>query len=44
MLTGGGAGYGDPADRPRDLIEHDLAQGLLAPATARRLYGAAVHV
>jgi N-methylhydantoinase B len=44
MLTGGGAGDGDPADRPRDLIEHDQAQGLLAPATARRLYGAIAHV
>lgn len=39
MLTGGGAGYGDPADRPRDLIEHDLAQGLLARDRAPPLRG-----
>jgi N-methylhydantoinase B len=38
MLTGGGAGYGEPADRPRHLSEHDLDQGLIRPATARRVY------
>jgi N-methylhydantoinase B len=38
MLTGGGAGYGDPADRPRHLVAQDLEQGLIRPATARRVY------
>ena len=38
MLTRGGAGYGEPADRPRRLIEHDLDQGLIRPATARSVY------
>ena len=39
MLTGGGAGYGDPLERARHLIEQDLDQGLIRPATARRVYG-----
>ena len=38
MLTGGGAGYGDPAERPPRLVENDLAQGLISPRTARRVY------
>ncbi len=38
MLTGGGAGYGDPAERPRHLVQQDLSEGLIAPRTARRLY------
>jgi N-methylhydantoinase B len=38
MLTGGGAGYGDPAERPRRLVEQDLAQGFVAPRIARRVY------
>ncbi len=38
MLTGGGAGYGDPAERPRHLVQHDLTQGVVAPRTARRVY------
>ena len=38
VLLGGGGGYGSPALRdPRD-IERDLADGLLRPETARRLY------
>jgi hypothetical protein len=31
MLTGGGAGYGDPLERARHLIEEDLDQGLIRP-------------
>jgi len=38
MLTGGGAGYGDPSDRPRELVGRDLTEGLLTPRTARRAY------
>ncbi|WP_374445994.1 hydantoinase B/oxoprolinase family protein [Stella sp.] len=38
VLLGGGGGYGSPALRdPRD-IERDVADGLLRPETARRLY------
>ena len=38
MLTGGGAGYGDPVERPRHLVQRDLSEGLIAPRTARRIY------
>ena len=38
MLTGGGAGYGDPAERPPHLVEQDVTQGFVSPAAARRLY------
>jgi N-methylhydantoinase B len=38
MLTGGGAGYGDPAERPSHLLEQDVTQGFVSPAAARRLY------
>jgi N-methylhydantoinase B len=39
MMTGGGAGYGDPAGRPRERVARDLAQGFIGPRTARRVYG-----
>ena len=38
MLTGGGAGYGPPSERPRALVAQDVAQGVIGPATARRVY------
>lgn len=39
MAFPGGAGYGDPADRPRDLILRDLARGYISAETAARDYG-----
>lgn len=39
LICGGGAGYGPPAKRRRDLIERDLAQGYMTPENARRFYG-----
>ena len=33
-LTGGGGGYGDPAERPQALLQSDLAQGLVSDAAA----------
>ena len=38
MPPGGGAAYGDPLERARHLIENDVDQGLIRPATARRVY------
>lgn len=35
----GGGGWGDPRKRARELIEQDLAQGLVTPAAARKQYG-----
>ena len=39
MAFPGGAGYGDPAERPRDLVKRDLARGYISEQTARRDYG-----
>jgi len=35
----GGAGYGDPRDRDRDLINKDLARGYISTEVAKRDYG-----
>jgi N-methylhydantoinase B len=37
--TGNGAGYGDPRERPRELVLADLSDGLLSEERARALYG-----
>ena len=39
LLTSTSECYGDPLERARHLIEEDLDQGLIRPATARRVYG-----
>ncbi len=35
----GGGGYGDPAERPKHLIEDDIRNGYVSEDEARRLYG-----
>jgi N-methylhydantoinase B len=35
----GGGGFGDPRQRPRDLVARDLADGLLSKEAARDVYG-----
>jgi N-methylhydantoinase B len=35
----GGGGWGDPLERPRELVENDLQQGLVTPRHARSVYG-----
>jgi N-methylhydantoinase B len=37
--TGNGAGYGDPRERPRELLLDDLRDGLLDERRAREVYG-----
>ena len=39
ILAGGGGGYGDPLDRPVELVEQDIALGLVTPPHARQAYG-----
>ncbi len=39
MAFPGGAGYGDPGDRPRDLVRRDLARGYISVAEAADDYG-----
>jgi N-methylhydantoinase B len=38
--TLGGGGYGDPRERPDDLLARDLRQGKVTRAAAERDYGA----
>jgi N-methylhydantoinase B/oxoprolinase/acetone carboxylase alpha subunit len=35
----GGAGMGEPRNRPRDLVQRDLQDGLVSPAQAQQVYG-----
>ena len=37
--TGGGGGYGPPADRPPELVKRDLQRGYISPEAAARDYG-----
>jgi N-methylhydantoinase B len=39
MAFPGGAGYGDPAERPKDLVKRDLAREYISEETARDDYG-----
>lgn len=38
LQLGGGAGYGPPAARARELVERDVAEGVLSRETADRVY------
>jgi len=37
--TAGGGGWGEPRERARSEIEHDVRQGYISPEAARRDYG-----
>lgn len=39
FTVGGGGGYGDPKARELELIERDIADGVLSPDLASRMYG-----
>lgn len=39
LVTPGGGGFGDPAERPREQVLDDLAEGYISPKTARETYG-----
>ncbi len=39
VVTGNGGGYGDPRQRPRDLLAADLRDGYVTEAEARDIYG-----
>ena len=40
--AGGGGGYGDPLERPIDLVLDDVRNGYVSPAKAREDYGVAI--
>lgn len=39
MAFPGGAGYGQPSERPRDLVRRDLARGYISKQAAEQIYG-----
>jgi N-methylhydantoinase B len=39
MATGGGGGYGDPRERPVELVQRDVARGFVSINSARDDYG-----
>ena len=43
VRTGGGGGWGDPLERDPTLVCGDVAEGLVSPAAAHKLYGVAVR-
>lgn len=42
VRVGGGAGYGDPHDRPVDQVLADVKGGYVSPEQAREVYGVAI--
>jgi N-methylhydantoinase B len=38
MSTGGGGGYGNPRERPVELVERDVIRGFISPESARTDY------
>jgi N-methylhydantoinase B len=41
LYTAGGGGYGAPAEREPALVQKDVAEGIITPATAATFYGRA---
>jgi N-methylhydantoinase B len=39
MSTGGGGGYGDPRERPAELVKRDISRGFVSRESARNDYG-----
>jgi N-methylhydantoinase B len=39
VFLGGGGGYGLPSQRDKDLVERDVAEELLSPDAAKKIYG-----
>jgi len=39
VMTATGAGWGDPVERPLELVEQDLRNGYIALEQANRYYG-----
>lgn len=42
QVAGGGGGYGDPRERPADLVAREVRRGYISVEAARRDYGVAV--
>ena len=42
-VTCGGGGFGDPQDRDPDMVMKDVAEGIISPDRASRIYGVAIE-
>jgi N-methylhydantoinase B len=42
QLAGGGGGYGDPKDRPAELVAREVRNGIISVQAARDIYGVVV--
>ena len=42
IYRSGGGGYGNPKERPENLVRQDVADGYVSPEHAKQVYGAAV--
>lgn len=42
QLAGGGGGYGNPKERPAELVAREVRNGVISEQTAREVYGVAV--
>ena len=42
LRSGGGGGFGDPLDRPADIVAEDVRQGYVSIESAERNYGVIV--
>ena len=42
QVAGGGGGYGDPHDRPAELVHREVLGGTISVEAARKLYGVAI--
>jgi N-methylhydantoinase B len=43
LLTGGGGGYGDPLERPPEMVKKDVQNGYISLASAERDYDVLLH-
>jgi N-methylhydantoinase B/oxoprolinase/acetone carboxylase alpha subunit len=39
LNSAGGGGFGNPTERPRDLVAEDVRQGFISAESAREFYG-----
>jgi N-methylhydantoinase B len=42
LKAGGGGGFGDPFERPAEIVAEDVKQGYVSLEAARTLYGVAI--
>jgi N-methylhydantoinase B len=43
QLAGGGGGYGDPQERPAELVAREVRNGIVSARAAREVYGVVLN-